>query len=90
MEFEDIDVGEFELLEGSSFFFLEDRWKFVMMKEWNMFFDVGIGWFIWIIDEVKECIFYGGFYFEDGVWKEVWLFLLGVYDWYGIVDEWKV
>lgn len=43
-----------------------------------------------MVDEVKERVFYGGLDFDDGVCKEVWLFLFGVYDWYSIVDECKV
>jgi hypothetical protein len=33
------------------------------------------------VDEVKERIFHGGLDPEDGVRKEAWLFLLGVYSW---------
>jgi hypothetical protein len=89
MELEDTDVGEFELLEGSSSLSLEDRRKPVTMKEWNTFFDAGTGRLTWTTDEVKERIFHGGLHPEDGVRKEAWLFLLGVYDWYGTADERK-
>lgn len=58
-----------------------DKRKFVIIKEWNGFFNSCIGWFEKILDEVKECIFYGGLDEDDGVCKEVWMFLLGVYEW---------
>ena len=38
-------------------------------------------------DEVKERIFHGGLSAEDGVRKEAWLFLLGVYEWESSKDE---
>lgn len=89
MELEDTDVGEFELLEGSSSLSLEERRKPVTMKEWDSFFDSETGRLTWTIDEVKERIFHGGLDPEDGVRKEAWLFLLGVYEWYGTKDERK-
>ena len=89
MELEDTDVGEFELLEGSSSLSLEDRRKPVTMKEWNSFFDPNTGRLTFTIDEVKERIFHGGLDPEDGVRKEAWLFLLGVYEWRGTLDERK-
>ncbi|KAK0383450.1 hypothetical protein NLU13_9361 [Sarocladium strictum] len=89
MELEDTDVGEFELLEGSSSLSLEDRRKPVTMKEWNTFFDNETGRLTLTTDEVKARIFHGGLDPEDGVRKEAWLFLLGVYDWYGTADERK-
>lgn len=89
MELEDTDVGEFELLEGSSNLSLEERRRPVTMKEWNGFFDDEAGRLHLTIDEVKERIFHGGLDPDDGVRKEAWLFLLGVYEWYGTADERK-
>ncbi|KAL2207558.1 RabGAP/TBC [Sarocladium strictum] len=89
MELEDTDVGEFELLEGSSSLSLDERRKPVTMKEWNTFFDADTGRLSYTTDEVKERIFHGGLDPDDGVRKEAWLFLLGVYDWYGTADERK-
>uniref|UniRef100_A0A8H7KDN5 GTPase-activating protein GYP7 n=1 Tax=Bionectria ochroleuca TaxID=29856 RepID=A0A8H7KDN5_BIOOC len=88
MELEDTDVGEFELLEGSSLS-LEDRRKTLTQKEWDGFFDPETGRLSITTDEVKERIFHGGLDPNDGVRKEAWLFLLGVYDWYGTTDERK-
>lgn len=89
MELEDTDVGEFELLEGASNLSLEERRKTVTMKEWNTFFDPQTGRLSVTIDEVKERVFHGGLDSEDGVRKEAWLFLLGVYEWYSTADERK-
>ncbi|KAI1332071.1 GTPase-activating protein GYP7 [Xylariaceae sp. FL0255] len=85
---EDTDVGEFELLETSSMS-LEERRNPVDMAEWNRFFDSRTGRLIMTIDEVKERIFHGGLDPDDGVRKEAWLFLLGVYDWYSTAEERK-
>lgn len=89
MELEDTDVGEFELLEGTSALSLEERRKTLTMKEWNTFFDSRTGRLSVTIDEVKERVFHGGLDPEDGVRKEAWLYLLGVYDWYSTLDERK-
>nr|CEG04196.1 unnamed protein product [Fusarium clavum] len=89
MELEDTDVGEFELLEGASNLSLEERRKAVTMKEWNTFFDPQTGRLAVTIDEVKERVFHGGLDPDDGVRKEAWLFLLGVYDWYSTADDRK-
>ncbi|ORY71559.1 GTPase-activating protein GYP7 [Pseudomassariella vexata] len=86
MELEDTDVGEFELLETSSLS-LEERRKPVGRKEWDTFFDSKTGRLSVTIDEVKERVFHGGLDPDDGVRKEVWLFLLGVYDWYSTSEE---
>ncbi|KAF3069034.1 GTPase-activating protein GYP7 [Daldinia childiae] len=88
LELEDTDVGEFELLETSTLS-LEERRKSVTIKEWNSFFDPRTGRLAVTIDEVKERIFHGGLDPEDGVRKEAWLFLLGVYDWYSTNEERK-
>ncbi|KAI0119395.1 RabGAP/TBC [Daldinia grandis] len=88
LELEDTDVGEFELLETSTLS-LEERRKPVTIKEWNSFFDPRTGRLAVTIDEVKERIFHGGLDPEDGVRKEAWLFLLGVYDWYSTSEDRK-
>ncbi|KAI1655697.1 RabGAP/TBC [Daldinia decipiens] len=88
LELEDTDVGEFELLETSTLS-LEERRRPVTIKEWNSFFDPRTGRLAVTIDEVKERIFHGGLDPEDGVRKEAWLFLLGVYDWYSTSEERK-
>ena len=87
MELEDTDVGEFELLQGSSSLSMEDRRKPVTMKEWKSFFDPETGRLSVTIDEVKDRIFHGGLDPEDGVRKEAWLFLLGLHEWYSTADE---
>ncbi|ROT42145.1 GTPase-activating protein GYP7 [Sodiomyces alkalinus F11] len=89
LELEDTDVGEFELLDGSSTMSLEDRRRPVTLKEWNGFFDETTGRLSVTVDEVKARIFHGGLDPNDGVRKEAWLFLLGVYDWYSTADERK-
>ncbi|OAQ65075.2 GTPase-activating protein GYP7 [Pochonia chlamydosporia 170] len=89
VDLEDTDVGEFELLEGASGLSLEERRKPVTMTEWETFFDPETGRLSVTVDEVKERIFHGGLDTEDGVRKEAWLFLLGVYEWYGTADERK-
>ncbi|EFX01643.1 GTPase activating protein [Grosmannia clavigera kw1407] len=89
MELEDTDVGEFELVDGSSGLALEERRKPVTLKEWNTFFDRRTGRLSITTDEVKERIFHGGLDPEDGVRKEAWLFLLGVHEWYSTADERK-
>lgn len=89
MEMEDTDVGEFELLEGTSSFSLDERRRPITMKEWQTFFDPTTGRLSVTVDEVKERIFHGGLDPDDGVRKEAWLFLLGVYDWYSTEVERK-
>nr|AXS58706.1 putative GTPase activating protein homeolog f [Epichloe coenophiala] len=86
---EDTDVGEFELLEGASALSLQEKRRTVTMAEWETFFDPQTGRLSVTVDEVKERIFHGGLDAEDGVRKEAWLFLLGVYEWYGTSDERK-
>ncbi|KAF4120775.1 TBC1 domain family member 15 [Geosmithia morbida] len=89
MELEDTDVGEFELLDGTSGLSVEDMRKPVTLKEWQGFFNPQTGHLSITADEVKDRIFHGGLDPEDGVRKEAWLFLLGVYDWYSSADERK-
>ena len=90
LELEDTDVGEFELLDmEAGNMSLGDKRKPVSMKEWKGFFDLETGRLQVTIDEVKERIFLGGLNPSDGVRKEAWLFLLGVYDWESTGDERK-
>lgn len=88
LEMEDSDVGEFEILdmEANNLSLAEKR-KPVSIKEWKSFFDPKIGRLQVTVDEVKERIFLGGLNPSDGVRKEAWLFLLGVYDWDSTADE---
>ncbi|KAI0884429.1 RabGAP/TBC [Annulohypoxylon maeteangense] len=88
LELEDTDVGEFELLETSNMS-LEERRKTVTLKEWTTFFDPRTGRLAVTVDEVKERVFHGGLDPDDGVRKEAWMFLLGVYDWYSTAEERK-
>jgi hypothetical protein len=89
MELEDTDVGEFELLDSTSSLTLEQIRKPVTLKEWKTFFDPRTGRLSVTVDEVKERVFHGGLDPDDGVRKEAWLFLLGVYEWYSTSDERK-
>lgn len=89
MELEDTDVGEFELLDSTSSLTLEQMRKPVTLKEWKSFFDPRTGRLSVTVDEVKERVFHGGLDPDDGVRKEAWLFLLGVYEWYSTSDERK-
>jgi len=90
LEMEETDVGEFELLdtEMGSLTMKEQR-KTVNLKEWKSFFDQKTGRLQVTVDEVKERIFHGGLDADDGVRKEAWLFLLGVYEWHSSYDERK-
>ena len=88
LELEDTDVGEFELLDmEAGSLSLGDKRKPVSMKEWKSFFDAPTGRLQVTVDEVKERIFLGGLNSSDGVRKEAWLFLLGVYQWDSTTDE---
>ena len=90
LELEDTDVGEFEILEGtSSPLTLEEQRRPVTLEEWNSWFDQSTGRLGATTDEVRERIFHGGLDPDDGVRKEAWLFLLGVYEWYSTADERK-
>ena len=90
LELEDTDVGEFELLDMEARkLSLGDKRKPVHLNEWQGFFDAQTGRLIVTVDEVKERIFLGGLEPSDGVRKEAWLFLLGVYDWESTADERK-
>lgn len=90
LEMEDSDVGEFEILDmETGNLALSDKSKPVSLKEWHGFFDKQTGRLQSTVDEVKERIFLGGLNSTDGVRKEAWLFLLGVYDWESTADERK-
>ena len=90
LEMENSDVGEFEILdmEAGNLSLAEKR-KPVSLKEWNGFFDAQTGRLQVTVDEVKERIFLGGLNSTDGVRKEAWLFLLGVYEWDSTSDDRK-
>ncbi|KAI0389882.1 GTPase-activating protein GYP7 [Xylariaceae sp. FL0594] len=88
LDMEDTDVGEFELLDTSTLS-LEDRRRPVKLAEWRGFFDSNTGRLTMTVDEVKDRIFHGGLDPDDGVRKEAWLFLLGVYGWYSTAEERK-
>jgi hypothetical protein len=82
---EQSDVGDFEILDMDKMTMAERR-KPVTLKEWKGFFDPK-GRLQLTPDEVKERIFHGGLDPDDGVRKEAWLFLLGVYDWDSSEEE---
>ena len=90
LEKEDTDVGQFELLDREiSSMSLNDSRKPVNLAEWQSFFDPHSGKLNVTVDEVKDRIFHGGLDTADGVRKEAWLFLLGVYEWDSSGDERK-
>lgn len=90
LEMEETGVGEFELLETDmGLVSLKEQRKTVTLKEWKGFFDQRTGRLQVTVSEVKERIFHGGLDANDGVRKEAWLFLLGVYDWQSSYDERK-
>ena len=78
-------VGDFEILDPKEVGAKQNR-KPVTLDEWNSWFD-SLGRLTIPTDEVKERIFHGGLDAEDGVRKEAWLFLLGVYDWNSSKEE---
>ncbi|KAL8897742.1 MAG: hypothetical protein Q9207_007055 [Kuettlingeria erythrocarpa] len=81
LEMEESDVGEFEILDvEAGNLSLQEKRRPVSLKEWSGFFDDS-GRLRVTVDEVKERIFLGGLDPTDGVRKEAWLFLLGVYEW---------
>jgi TBC1 domain family member 15 len=85
-EMEDSELGQFEILDVDQLH-LTDKRKPVTLKEWKGFFNVNTGRLEKTPDEVKERIFHGGLSSDDGVRKEAWLFLLGVYDWDSTKEE---
>ena len=88
LEHEESDVGEFEILDAESLQ-LGDKRKLVSITEWDGWFDEHTGKLQITPDEVKDRIFHGGLNPNDGVRKEAWLFLLGVFDWNSTSDERK-
>lgn len=87
LEMENSSVGDFEILElETGTMAISERRKTVTLDEWKGFFDPS-GRLLLTVDEVKERIFHGGLNPNDGVRKEAWLFLLGVYPWDSSSDE---
>ncbi|KAI9698025.1 MAG: GTPase activating protein [Candelina mexicana] len=90
LEMEESEVGEFEILDmEAGALSLGERRKVVTLKEWKGFFDSSTGRLQITADEVKERIFHGGLNPDDGIRKEAWLFLLGVYEWDSTAEERK-
>ena len=88
LEMEDSELGEFEILDAdASGLSLADKRKPVTLKEWNGWFNSRTGRLEKTPDEVKERVFHGGLSKDDGVRKETWLFLLGVYEWDSTKEE---
>lgn len=88
LETENSSVGDFEILDlETGTMSIHDRRRTVDIKEWEGFFDPVSGRLQFTVDEVKERIFHGGLDPNDGVRKEAWLFLLGVYPWDSSNDE---
>ena len=88
LQSEDGELGEFEILDmETQNFSLADKRQPVTKKEWDGFFNQADGRLQMTPDEIKERIFHGGLDANDGVRKEAWLFLLGVYDWTSSRDE---
>lgn len=84
---EESDVGDFEILDlEADKLSMTERRKPVTMQEWKGFFDQ-TGRLYLTPDEVKDRIFHGGLDPDDGVRKEAWLFLLGVYEWDSSAEE---
>lgn len=90
LEMEESSVGEFEILDmETGNMSMSDRRRQVTLKEWRGWFDLKAGKLQITTDEAKERIFHGGLDPDDGVRKEAWLFLLGVYPWDSTADERK-
>lgn len=89
-ELEESELGDFEIIDGGPD---ERRQKpvrrAVTIEEWNSFFNAQDGHLELTPDEVKQRIFHNGLDPEDGVRKEAWLFLLGVYTWESSRNERK-
>lgn len=88
LESEETSVGDFEILdmEATRLTLSDSKRRPVNMEEWQSFFD-SKGRLQVTVDEVKERVFHGGLDAEDGVRKEAWPFLLGVYEWDSTDDE---
>jgi hypothetical protein len=90
MAMEDSSVGEFEILDmEAARMSISDKRKAVTLEEFNGWFDPVTGHLQITPDEAKERIFHGGLEPNDGVRKEAWLFLLGVFSWDSSADERK-
>ena len=90
LEMEESDVGSFEILDvEASNMSLKEKRETLKMEEWKKYFNSSTGRLQVTVDEVKERIFLGGLDLSDGVRKEAWLFLLGVYPWDSTADERK-
>ncbi|KKK27301.1 GTPase-activating protein, partial [Aspergillus rambellii] len=88
LETENSSVGDFEILDlETGNMSIHERRKTVTLKEWKGFFDPQTGRLQVTVDEAKERIFHGGLDPNDGVRKDAWLFLLGVYPWDSNRDE---
>jgi hypothetical protein len=88
LDSEETSVGDFEILdmEAGRMTLTDSKRRPVDMKEWKSFFD-SKGALQVTVEEVKERIFHGGMDPEDGVRKEAWPFLLGVYEWDSTEEE---
>jgi hypothetical protein len=90
LEMEDSSVGEFEILElETGTMSIQELRKAVTLKEWRSWFNALDGRLQITVDEVKERVFHGGLDPNDGVRKDAWLFLLGVFPWDSSEDERK-
>ena len=90
LKMEESSVGEFEILDmeaGRMSIGGDNKRKPVTLKEWQSYFDPKTGRLQITADEIKERVFHGGLDPEDGVRKEAWLFLLGVYGWESTSQE---
>ncbi|PYH94264.1 putative GTPase activating protein [Aspergillus ellipticus CBS 707.79] len=88
LDMENSSVGDFEILDlETGTLSIQERRRIVTMEEWKTFFDPTTGRLHMTIEEVKERVFHGGLDPNDGVRKEAWLFLLGVYPWDSSHDE---
>ena len=88
LEMENSSVGDFEILElETGNLAIQERRRVLQLEEWEGFFDPTSGRLQVTTEEVKERIFHGGLDPNDGVRKEAWLFLLGVYSWDGSREE---
>ncbi|PWY72318.1 GTPase-activating protein Gyp7 [Aspergillus heteromorphus CBS 117.55] len=88
LDMENSSVGDFEILDlETGTLSIQERRKVVTLEEWRSFFDSTTGRLHLTVEEVKERIFHGSLDPNDGVRKEAWLFLLGVYPWDSSHDE---
>ncbi|OAP57063.1 hypothetical protein AYL99_09176 [Fonsecaea erecta] len=88
LDSEETSVGDFEILdmEAARMTLTDSKRRPVNMQEWKSFFD-SKGKLHVMVEEVKERVFHGGLDPEDGVRKEAWPFLLGVYEWDSTEEE---